>query len=120
MTGMETVIALRRERVIPGCVFLALTPKGWRNESPLSRYGNVTVHVEAHESLNDLDLRPLVGLYVHVTDFTADAARHRRLAKLVADVNPRLLVMPVGDGEQGAIVYRRTAGEPPTTETIHL
>ncbi len=119
MTGMDVVIALRKERVVPGCVFVDLVPRGWRNPYPLSHLGNVTVHVEPHESLTDLDLRPLVGLHVHVNDYAENPARHKRLAKLIAAVNPRLLVMPVDDAD-GFTLHRRVAGNPPTTESIRL
>lgn len=119
MNGMGIVIAMRREHVIPGCVFLELVPQDWRNPYPVSAQGNVTVQIGPAESLTDLDLRPLVGLYVHVNDWAANPARHKRLAKLVAEVNPRLLVMPVDD-EAGTTLHRRWAGTPPTTESIRL
>lgn len=119
MTGMEAVIGLRRARLRPSAVFVNLVHRARRDDAPLSPQGIVTVDIGADESLTSLDLRPLVGLHVHVTDFTADRLRHRKVAAMVAAVDPYLLVMPVRQGDD-VVVHRRFAGSPPRTETIRL
>jgi len=120
--GMKTLIGLRREGHQPGAVFVYLVPQLGPldvERYALSLQGNVDVSIPASEPLSGIDFRPLVGLQVHVTDVTGDRARHRKVAAMVAEVNPRLLVMPVADGD-GFTVHIRRAGDPPTTETIRM
>jgi hypothetical protein len=119
MIGMDTVIAMRQQGVKPDCVFLDLMPHIDAGCPVLSPTGSVTVQIGPHESLSDLDLRPLVGLYVIVSDPAKSVERHRKLAAMVAEVNPSLLVMPEATAD-GYTVHRRYAGTPPRTETLKL
>jgi len=119
MTGMDVVIELRLARMKPTAVFVDLVASAGGDDFAMSSSGTVYVNIGADESLADLDFRPLVGLTVHVNDCAGDHGRHRRVAALVAAVEPALLVMPVVcDG--GYVVHRRFAGSPPRTETLHL
>lgn len=97
MIGMDTVIALREQRAKPACVMVELVKSIDPGQPPLAPSGIVTVQIPSSDSLADIDLRPLVGLYVQTFDYTGDRERHRRLSKLIADVNPSLLVMHDGE-----------------------
>jgi len=122
MTGLQTIRAMRSDGLKPGAVFVYLVPQLGpldAEQYALSQQGNVDVSIAADESLAGIDFRPLVGLYVHVVDVANDPVRHRKAAALVAEVNPRVLVMPVADGD-GFTVHVRRAGEPATTETIRM
>jgi hypothetical protein len=115
MTGMQTLIALRKAGVRPNVVFVDLVKEiGKYDAEPysLNEYtGIVSVNVADGESLNDLDFRPLVGLRVHASDNTENPARYRRLCSLIAKVNPEHLVMAVWRGEE-LTVHQRWAGAP--------
>lgn len=116
---MEHIVAMRHRRRKPRCVFVTLVDRIDRGMSAVSDKGIVTVDIEPHESLADIDFRPLIGLYVQVYDATETPDRHRRLAALIAKANPARMVMPM-QTEAGWVVHYRTAGDPPKTETQRL
>lgn len=119
MTGMECVIDLRLAKLKPAAVFVYLVHHVASNPCPMGPSGIVSVDIPTADSLASLDFRPLVGLTVHVVDTTGRRDRHRKVAAMVAEVNPALLVMPVPSGDQ-VLVHRRFAGTPARTETIRL
>ncbi len=122
MTGMDTVIDLRRAGRRPGAVFVRLVDLAPRDPYALSSTGNVAIDIARADSLATIDFRPLVGLTVVVSDHADDRARHRKVAALIAAVEPALLVMSVTDGDTYC-VHRRwaaTADAPARTETLLL
>ena len=120
MTGMDTVIKLRCAGLKPRAVFVGLVQVAPRNDYPLSSTGIVSVDIARADRLSDIDLRPLIGLVVHVQDFDDDRARHRALAAMVAKVEPALLVMPCVATDGAVILHKRYAGTPARTETVTL
>jgi len=116
MTGMDVVIALRRSGVKPSAVFIDLVKEAPRDPYALGPTGIVNINIARTDSLAEIDFRPLVGLRVHVIDHVDDRARHRKVAAMVAAVNPVHLTMPVWEGDTLA-VHQRWAGEPARTET---
>lgn len=120
MTGMPTVVALRRDGLKPAAVIVDLVDQLGRLDSEqfaLTASGMVSVTIPRADSLASLDFRPLVGLTVHLHDSTGDLKRHRKAAKLIAAVDPAHLVMPVWEGQELAI-HQRWAGSPARTETF--
>lgn len=115
MTGLDTIVGLRSRGVKPRAVHVYLVVALDPGQPALSRSGSVTCEVALHESLSDLDLRPLHGLYVLTHDLTGNRERHRRLARLVAEQDPAQLCT-----FDGSTLYRRIAGETPTTEAVAL
>lgn len=120
MTGMETVIKLRRAGMKPKAVFVYLVPFAPRDDYALEPTGIVTVNIARTDRLSDIDLRPLVGLVVHVHDSDDDRARHRALAAMVAEEEPALLVMPCLAPDGAVTLHKRYAGTPARTETVAL
>lgn len=123
MTGMQTIIDLRRGRQQPGAVFVYLVPANGATDIEryaLSPQGNVAVNIAASESLGDIDFRPLVGLHVEIRDTTNDPIRHRKAAELIAAVNPRFLVMPIATERGFTVHVRDSSTQPPTTSTVRL
>jgi len=116
MTGMETVIGLRERRVKPSCVMVDLVAEVDGGQPTMSHTGIVTVQIPETDSIGDMDFRPLIGLYVQVFDNTDDPERHRRVTALIAEQNPKLLVMHCSSADAYTAHVRR-AGDPPTTET---
>jgi hypothetical protein len=116
MKGMDTVISVRREGMKPSCVLVYLVDAIDHEGASISEKGTVIVEIAKHESLSDIDFRPLVGLYVLLCDVVDDMARYRQLGALVAAVNPSRLVMPIDDGETYT-VHRREGGK---TESFRL
>ncbi len=120
MTGMKTVIALRRKMVKPSAVFIDLVERISHLEAEFLSFnentGIVHLTIAAEERLCDLDFRPLVGLTVHLHTDSATQARGRLLAAMVASVNPKHLVWSVPSGEL-TTVHQRFAGDPPRTES---
>ncbi len=120
MTGLQTVVALRREGLKPSAVIVDLVEQLGKLDTEtfaLSPAGFVSVTIPRADSLAGLDFRPLVGLTVHLHDSTGDSKRHRQAARLIAAVNPAHLVMPAWDSDALAI-HQRWAGDPARTETI--
>jgi hypothetical protein len=116
----DAVIALRRQGVKPRGVFVDLVAAKFREQPILTQGGVVTCQIPPSQSLSDLDCRPLVDLTVHVQDFTDSRERHLALARLVAQAEPALLVMPVHCDNGVLIVHRRYGGANPTTERVTL
>ena len=112
MTNLETIVAVRSAGFKPKAVHVHLVETIDRGMWPMNATGSVTCEVAASESLTELDLRPLRGLFVLTFDFADDRARHRRLAKLIAQQEPALLVM-----HDGETVHRRW---PDRTESFAL
>ena len=118
MTGMDTVVDLRRQRFKPAAVMVDLIARAAKKDPySLSPSGIVTVNIGADDSLADIDFRPLIGLMVFVSDHTGNTTRHRKVAALIADADAAHLVMPVWHGDAIA-VHQRWAGEPPRTESF--
>ena len=119
MTGLDTVIELRKQGLKPEAVFidLELTPSAFAD--PLSLFGIVNVEILASDSLTAIDFRALVGLTVHVYDNAGDSNRQRKVASMVAAVEPSLLVVPMPGGGTWT-VHRRFAGDPPTSDRTTL
>ena len=122
MTGMKTVTALRRAGVKPKAVFVDLVERLGMHETEayaLAPSGIVAVNIVRGNSLTDIDFRPLVGLRVFLNDYAGDAKRFRKVANLIAAVNPAHLIMAVQEGETLA-VHQRWAGDPVRTETFRV
>lgn len=126
MTGLQTVVDLRRRRQKPGAVFVSLVehlgPLDAERYALSDRFGNVEVNIAAADALSDIDLRPLHGLHVQLFDCAGDRTRFRRLAALIAEVEPALLVMAIADGDGHIVHIRRgrTAERAASTQTIRL
>jgi len=114
---MDVVIELRRSGVKPAAVFVDLVREAPRDPYALGPTGIVNVNIGRSDSLSEIDFRPLVGLRVHVIDNVGDLARHRKVAAMVASVDPAYLVMPVLDGAS-LVLHQRWAGNPARTETV--
>lgn len=108
MTGLDTVLQLRRQGVKPQAVFIDLVRSRSAIVEPLANSGIVNVEIVAGDSISGMDFRPLVGLPVHVYDNTDSPKRHRKVAAMVAAVAPSLLVVPVPEGPTWT-VHRRFA-----------
>lgn len=123
MTGMRTLIALRKSGLKPSCVVLCLVKAIDPLEAEAYAFsettGNLDINIAENESLNDIDFRPLVGLMVMAFNNAENAERYRRLCSLVAKVNPSHMVMSVQTGEQWT-VHQRWAGEPIRVESTAL
>ena len=119
MTGMDEIVSLRRAGLRPSAVFVDLVAEAPSDEFVLSACGVVEVAIGRADRLSEIDFRPLVGLRVHISDFTGDRQRHRRAAAMVAAVEPSHLVMPVWEGDTLA-VHQRWAGSPARTETFRV
>lgn len=119
MTGLDTVIDLRNRGLKPKAVFVDLVLAPAAIEDPLSLSGIVNVEILASDSLASIDFRALVGLTVHVYDNAGDPNRQRKVASMVAAVEPALLVVPMVGGATWT-VHRRFAGDPPTSDRTTL
>lgn len=115
MKGLDAIAKIRAAGMKPKAVHVHLVASLTASHQVVSRAGSVTCELAAHESLSDLDLRPLVGLQVITADFSGNRERHRRLAKLIAQQEPSILCM-----FDGSTLYRRTGGANPQTEVIAL
>lgn len=120
MTNLDVIADVRKAGYKPRAVQIHLVETIDTGMLPMSGYGSVTCELAAHESLADLDLRPLRGLFVLTFDFTGNRDRHRHFAKLVADTEPSILVMHDTDISGHGMIYRRFAGDPPRTESFRL
>lgn len=114
MTGLETVVKLRRQRIKPDAVYVDLVPCRSGTHG-LADSGIVTVEVFPDDSIGSIDFRPLVGLNVMVNDYTDSPQRFRKAAKAIAEANPSTLVVPSLKAGVWTI-HRRFAGDPPTTD----
>lgn len=119
MTGLDTVIELRKRGLKPKAVFIDLVLALAAIDEPLSLSGIAYVEILASDSLAAIDFRALVGLNVHVYDNAGDPNRQRKVASMVAAVEPALLVVPMVDGATWT-VHRRFAGNPPTSDRTTL
>jgi hypothetical protein len=113
---LAPVIALRNAGLKPRAVFLDLVAAKFRKQPTITEGGVVTCQIVPDQSLADIDCRPLVGLTVHVQDFTGSRDRHRALARLVAAAGPALLVMPVLANDGGLTLHKRFANGETTTD----
>lgn len=119
MSRLDAVLSLRRQGLKPRSVHIGLVQGRSAVMPDLDDFGTVHVDIAAHESLADIDFRPLTGLHVQIADFADDPARHRRAAKLIAEVEPALLVMPILS-RGGLTLHRRwgkTAKQAAVAET---
>ena len=111
MTGLQTVVNLRREGFKPSAVVIDLvetiSPID-TEENSLSASGIVSVNIARTDSLSDIDFRPLHGLTVHLH---GERLRQARAAKLIAEVHPTRLVVPV-ERLDGWTVHIRHADKP--------
>lgn len=116
MTGLEAVATLRRKRARPRVVFVDLErpsterlPSWWSNEELDPGLLHVTIGPD--DALADIDFRALTGLNVHVSDYVGNKRRYRKLAAMIAEVEPAHLVMPVWEGDT-LVVHQRWAATP--------
>lgn len=116
MTGLETVVKLRRQRVKPAAVYVDLVPARSGTHG-LADNGIVTVEILPEDSIASIDFRPLVGLNVMVNDYTDSPKRFRRASKAIAQANPSALVVPTPQNGVWTI-HRRFAGDPPTIDRM--
>lgn len=113
MTGLEAVVAMRRRRVKPGAVFVdlerAARPRGpsWWDDDELNP-SLLHVAITPSDALADIDFRALTGLVVYVLDNTSSLRRYRKVAAMIAEVEPAHLVMPVWEGDT-LVVHQRWA-----------
>lgn len=112
MKGLDTVIALRRQRQKPAMVMVDLVSAYTPLLPPIGAGGIVNVEILPSDRIADIDFRPLFGLYVHLQDMTDAPLRLRQAGKAIADVKPQRLVMAFEGGS-----HVLTDGNPPTTET---
>jgi hypothetical protein len=116
MTGLETVLKLRRQGFKPSAVYIDLVQD--RSRIPaFSDFGIVTVEVFPTDSINSIDFRPLVGLNVMLNDYTDSPKRLRSASKAIAEANPCTFVVPTLKSGVWTI-HRRFAGDPPTIERM--
>lgn len=119
MTGLKTVSALRRDGLKPAAVAVDLVETIGQfdhEDYALSAAGIVNVHIARADSLADIDFRPLVGLTVIIH---GERKRQARVAKLIAAVEPALLVVPV-EHDGGWTVHRRFSGAPITQDRFEI
>lgn len=116
MTGLETVVKLRRNGLKPDAVYVDLVPARSGTHG-LSASGIVTVEVFPDDSITSIDFRPLVGLNVMLNDYTDSPQRLRRASKAIAEANPCTFVVPALKSGVWTI-HRRLAGDPPTIERM--
>lgn len=116
MTGLDAIATLRRQRVRPRSVFVDLErpstvrlPTWWPAEE--LDPGLLHVTIAPGDALADIDFRPLTGLFVQVCDYTDNPRRFRKVAAMIALVAPKVLVMPVWDGDT-LVVHQRFAATP--------
>ena len=113
MNGMEQVIAVRQRRAKPEAVTVRLVREPQRHPFGLSWLdfgadsGHFTVEVLPGDGITGLDFRPLTGLFVTVEDEADSPSRHRKVAALVAAVEPETLVMPCRDADGTTLHIRR-------------
>jgi hypothetical protein len=123
MTGLDTILEMRRRRKKPSAVMIDMVLRRTFHSDPLFRVsptGIVQVEIEEADSLTDIDFRCLTGLHVQLYDhLTGNAARHRRAAAMIAAVNPAILVVATAT-DTGWTVHTRRTGTPPTTESMRL
>lgn len=107
--GLAQVVAIRNARRKPSSVELELVRSIDRTFSPLSNPWSpttLTVQVGPEADLSALDLRPLVGLDVHMHNDSGDAAAFRKLATRVWEIKTRLLVVQMAT-KTGNVLYIR-------------
>lgn len=107
--GLAQVVAIRNARRKPSSVELELVSRIDRTFSPLSNPWSpttLTVQVGPEADLSALDLRPLVGLDVHMHNDAQDDAAFRRLANRVWAIPTNLLVVQMAT-KAGEILYIR-------------
>lgn len=100
MTGMKTLIALRRNGVKPEAVMVDLAHAIAKYDAEAYAFaensGIVSINIAHAESLNDIDFRPLVGLKVFAFDNTGNPLRYDRLCELLSEAGATLmLALPV-------------------------
>lgn len=116
MTGLETVVKMRRQRIKPDAVYIDLV-SARSGTHGLADNGIVTVEIFPEDSIASIDFRPLVGLNVMLNDYTDSPQRLRRASKAIAEANPSALVVPALKNGVWTI-HRRFAGDPPTIERM--
>lgn len=95
MIGLANVIETRRGGRKPAAVFVQLVASPRAVNCFLDPWGVCHVEVGSGDILTDLDLRPLIGLWVIVYDLAEDPKRHAALCKLIAAAKPARLQMAV-------------------------
>lgn len=128
MTGLEAIATLRRKRVRPGAVFVDLEHPSterlpaWWNADELDPAALLHVTIAPADALADIDFRALTGLVVYVLDNTNSLRRYRKVAAMIAEVEPAHLVMPLWEGDT-LVVHQRwaaTASAPVRTTTCRV
>lgn len=95
MTGHQALIAMRRDRKVPTCVWIVdgidLSCRDW-HQQPNSFDGTLhaSVQIDATDVPGTLDLRFVVGLKVHLVPARGDD-RARRLFDAIVAAKPRSL-----------------------------
>lgn len=108
--GLAQVVAIRNARRKPSSVQLELVRCIDRTFSPLSNpWSPATLHVQVspEADLSAIDLRPLVGLDVHMHNDADDAARFRKLADRVWQIKTKLLVVQMATRAGETLFIRR-------------
>lgn len=100
MTGMKTLVALRRNSVKPEAVMVDLVHNIAKYDAEAYAFaensGILSINIAHRESLNDIDFRPLVGLKVFAFDNTGNPLRYQRLCDLIEKIDATLmLALPV-------------------------
>lgn len=116
MTGLDTVVKLRRNGFKPDAVYVDLMPARSGSHG-LADSGIVTVEILPDDSIASIDFRPLIGLNVMVNDYTDSPQRLRRASKAIAEANPSALIVPMPQSGSWTI-HRRFAGDPPTIDRM--
>lgn len=101
MTGHQPIIAMRLAKVRPESVFLSnvtyMTDDWHLYRNPWTKQFNAQVAILDTDKVNQLDLRFLVGLQVHVTGFES-MARTQEVFEAVKKAGARPCVGMYDDG----------------------
>ena len=91
MKALDFLAKLRSAGVKPSYVMLDLADKPIKPWC--SQTGAVHAEIGSAERLTEIDFRPLVGLQVQLGDRSDNAARLRKVSKLVAAEKPAMLAV---------------------------
>jgi len=118
MNVLQAIADIRRTGRKPRSVDIDLVREPIPDPDPLFG-GRAWLQIPRSTGIADIDLRPLVGLQVVVTDRAGDPVRLRAVAKALAEVEPALLVV-FTERDGVTTMHRRFAGNPPRQESVRL
>ena len=117
MKGMPQLIELRRKGFKPACAYVYddssrlfhLSASEWHYSPNRSDGNRLYAHIQLDEVdiPERLDLRPLVGLEVHLLGFRSEA-RTRRLFEAMKRITPLVIAAPL---ESGLLIFKKETGD---------